>query len=564
MTKKGVQCGNGLSFHLEEAKKILWPWLEDHRWASLCRDEISKNKITVLMGPASSGKTNVAAWTSMLRYYASPNDTLVMVSSTDIPGLEKRVWGEIKKLHSEAKEKHPEIPGILIDSKRCISTDDIKYGTRDLRKGIVAIPTVQGGKQIGLSKWAGTKQKNIILIADEAQWMGSSFLSAFSNLDKNERFIAIVLGNPYDVFDQLGKSGEPADGWESHLEPKKTDTWDTRFMGGRCVNLVGTDSPNFDFPDFPKPRFPFLISRSKIEHTAAFFGKDSSEYYSQCIGVMKISQLSKRVITPQICRKFGALEDVSWAGGPRIRIAGLDAAYGGDRCVLRHADFGMDVSGGLVLSFSPTTIVPIKVSSEHPPEDQIAVFCKQYCVEHSIKPENFFYDSSGRGSLGTSFARIWSSQINPVEFGGKPTNRPVSLDLYIHDFKTGLRRLKLCREHYSKFVSELWFSVRYAIEAGQVRNLGEEVMDEGCMREYRRVNDSKIEIETKREMKERVGRSPDLFDCTTIVLEGARQRGFSIKKMINDEQDDDSNSWFREKQKDLSRFRMRHSLNYAA
>lgn len=567
MNKNGYKCGNGLSFHLEAAKKLIWPWIENHRWANLCRDEISKNKVAVLIGPASSSKTNSAAWTKLLCYYASPNDTLVLVSSTDMRSLELRVWGEIKKLHQNAKDSRfgKYIPGNLIESKVCIATDNIDSGrVRDLRKGVVAVPTIQGGKFIGLGKWIGIKQKNVHLIADEAQFMGGSFLSAFSNLDKNENFSAVVLGNPSDIFDPLGKAAEPLDGWEPHLEPTKTDTWDTRFMGGRCVNLVGTDSPNFDFPDIPTPRFPFLISRSKIESTAAFWGKDSSEYYSQCVGVMKISQLARRIITPQICRKFGALDDVVWSGSPRTRIAGLDAAYGGDRCVLRHADFGTDVEGRLILSFSPYVIVPVKVSSEHPPEDQIAVFCKAYCGDHSIKPENFFYDSTGRGSLGTSFARIWSSQINPVEFGGKPTNRPVSLDLYIHDFKTGLRRLKLCHEHYSKFVSELWFSVRYAIEAGQVRNMGEEVMDEGCMREYRRVNDSKIEIETKREMKERVGRSPDLFDCTTIVTEGARRRGFTIKKMTNDSGEDETSGWFKELQRKLAEARNRHALNHAA
>lgn len=564
--ERGI-AGRGLPYHYEAVRKLLWPWLDDHRWNRLCRDEILKNKITVLMGPKSSGKTHTAAWVGLVSYYASPNDTCVLVSSTDLRGLELRVWGEIKMLHESALENYgEELPGFLIDSKHCIATDDVKDKeiARDLRKGIIGIPCVQNGKYVGLGKYAGIKQKNVFLIADEAQFMGTGFLSAFANLDGNENFKAAVLGNPNDPLDPLGRAAEPKDGWDSHLQPEKTDVWDTKFMDGRCVNLVGTDSPNFDFPESEPTRFKYLISREKIASVVSFFGKDSLEYYSQCIGVMKVGQLSRRVITPTLCKKYGALDDVVWKGTSLIRIGCLDASYGGDRCVIRHLDFGSDIDGKQVLSFSPCVIIPVRIAGDKLPEEQIAEFCRDYCLRHGILPENFFYDSTGRGTLGTSFARAWSANVNPVEFGGRPTERPVSLDLMITDPKTGIRRLKLCSEHYVKFVTELWFAVRYAIEASQIRNLGQDVVEEGSMREYDRVNENKIEIETKADMKERVGRSPDLFDCTVIGVEGARRRGFVISKLTNEQYDEPKNSWFWELQKKNLKARERFALNHSA
>ena len=531
-TAKGRECGEGLSFHYEAMRHCIWPELDDHRWNSVCRDEIVKNKITVLMGPGSSGKTHAAAWTKLCEYLCFPENTLVLVSSTDIRGLRLRVWGEINMLWDKAKERFPWLPGHLIDSKLAICTDDLdEEKARDLRKGIIGIPCIQNGKFVGLGKYAGIKQARIRLIADEAQFMGSAFLSAFANLDKNADFRAVVLGNPNDPLDPLGKAAEPLDGWTGHLEPDKTSTWDTRFMSGRCVNLIGTDSPNFDF-DGPT-RYPYLISREKIENTLSFFPRDSVEYYSQCVGAMKIGVLAKRVITRDLCRQFHACEgDVKWAGTGLTRIYALDAAYGGDRCVGGLAEFGIDTAGRQMLVLHPPYIIPIRVGTDLIAEDQIAERVKTDCIALGIPADNMFHDSTGRGSLGTSLARSWSAMTNPVEFGGTPTERPVCLDLYINDPKTHAKRLKLCNEHYSKFVTELWYSVRYTIEADQLRGLTEDVMEEGCMREWEDVNGKK-KLETKEDMKERTGRSPDLFDWLSIIVEGARRRGFNIKRMAN-------------------------------
>lgn len=562
-THKGKACGMGLSSHYEQMRHLLWPHLDDHRWNSLCRDEILKNKVTVLMGPGSCGKTHMA-WIYLCEYLVFPLETLVMVSSTDIRGLRLRVWGEINMLWNAALERYPELPGHLIDSKLAICTDNLDEDkARDLRKGIIGIPCVQNGKFIGLGKYCGIKQKRVRLIADEAQYMGGSFLSAFANLNKNVDFRAVVLGNPNEVLDPLGRAAEPIDGWSSHLEPSKTSVWKTKFMEGTCVNLIGTDSPNFDGPADQPAKYPYLISHQKIKDTLSFFAKDSPEYYSQCIGAMKIGTLARRVITRDMCEQFGALGTVSWKGTRITRIYAVDAAYGGDRCVGGFIEFGEDLTGKIILSVHPPVIIPIRVATDKIAEDQIAERVMLDCETLGIPPENMFHDATGRGSLGTALARVWSAKTNPVEFGGAATPRPVTLDHYITDPKTRQRRLKTCYEHYSKFVTELWFSVRYTIEAGQMRGLTEDVMDEGCMREWRDTNNGRKELETKVEMKERVGRSPDLFDWLAIAVEGARRRGFQIARMANQENDVSDLSWLDDLWDKNQRIRQRYSLEAA-
>lgn len=886
--------GRSLAFHYENCRKILWPKLDAHRWHTLCRDEVLSHKVCVLLGCGSSGKTHEAAWISLLDYWCHPNDTCILVSSTDVRGLKKRIWGEIAMLWEQGVEKFPKLSGHLLDSAIAITTDDIEdcdpgaRKSRDMRKGIFGVPCflpdemvdtpsgavpikdikigdcvinasgigivkethcrttdsiievifsdgrkvkctpehpfftergwvsavdletcervysphealqmlrksttpripksetlqrylqnqitregmqilqteiqaiqektklcsrwevlqhglrgkmgrfkartfrkkvkmpalqknnsegvyqpeilrcdlplktdidamryvrdevcihsrkpeqathnllrkilqdeihikiereearndhrsrnegvehvqefssslsskngikncgwkaslvptgfgvseikvgnrnrrwssqhpieggvrqktrrsiqgarvvsvkvhkspsgkepscskgeytvhnlevenhpsysvsgflvhncVQGGKFVGLQKFVGIKQKRMRLVADEASMMGESFLSAFANLNKNEDFRAIILGNPNDPLDPLGRAAEPKEGWtDEYMEPTKTKVWDTRFMNGRCVNLIGLDSPNFDFPPEKPTKFKYLISKEKIDDTLSFFQKDSIEYYSQCVGSMKIGTMARRVISRHLCQQFGALDDVVWHGEKPMRICGLDAAYGGDRCVCGYIEFGPSVSGQIIFRFTPPVVVPIKVNASVIPEDQIAAFVRDFCRENEIPPENFFHDSTGRGTLGTAIARLWSDKCNPVEFGGNATDRPVSKDLYITDEKTGQRRLKRCDEHYSNFVAELWYSVRYAIESNSVRNLPQDVMEEMSMREWDWIKgQKKIALETKVDMKMRVGRSPDLGDWASICMEGARRRGFQIPKL---------------------------------
>jgi hypothetical protein len=287
-------------------------------------------------------------------------------------------------LWQKGVQRFPYLAGHILDSKLAITTKNLEEGDfndrtiRDMRQGIIGIPTVQNGKQIGLSKWIGVKQKKIFLIADECQFMGGSFLSAFANLNKNEKFEAVVLGNPNDFLDPLGRASEPQDGWDSHMAPEKTDVWRTRFMNGTCVNLVGTDSPNFDFPETEPTRFKYLISREKIADTLSFFSKDSSEYYSQCVGTMRIASLARRVLTRRMCEENLALEtEVVWESPNRIKIYFVDSGYGGDRCIGGWGEFGRVVGGKLVLLLHEPKIIPISVNSEKEPEQQIAEYVRK-------------------------------------------------------------------------------------------------------------------------------------------------------------------------------------------
>ena len=78
ITMGGQKYGNGLSYHYETMRKLLWPRLDDHRWHRLCRDSILNNRITVLIGPGSSGKTHEASWIYLVEKRLMRNTLIAM------------------------------------------------------------------------------------------------------------------------------------------------------------------------------------------------------------------------------------------------------------------------------------------------------------------------------------------------------------------------------------------------------------------------------------------------------------------------------------------------------
>ncbi len=154
----------------------------------------------------------------------------------------------------------------------------------------------------------------------------------------------------------------------------------------------------------------------------------------------------------------------------------------------------------------------------------------------------------------SSLAKIWSPYVVGIEFGGKPSERPVTW--------IPIANKVLCCDYYSKFVSELWYSVRLTIESRQFRQMSEDVMMEGCMREWGHVSNNKIEVETKEKMKIKTGRSPDLFDGLVCGVEMARRHGFVISLLIAQEATKRDDTWKNHYRDRMRRLEDNHKLTY--
>lgn len=531
-SKGGKQYGEGLFQHYKNAQSILWPNEDHHRWSDLILKTILDERLTVIQGSRDSGKTRGVVKWALVDYWVFPLETLTLMSSTDVRGLELRLWGDLKDLWDKGKEGFDWLSGNPVDSKHGIFTDalDETGDIRDMRRGIICVPVLdsEGNETKSLEKFVGVKQKRRRLAADETQFLSLNYLNVLANLDKGD-FKSVFTGNPLGQ-KALDKVAEPECGWDNHPEPIKTATWRNKF-DGITINLVGTDSPNFD-ADRPK-NYDYLLNQRDVDTVTKRFGADSMEFYSQIKGVRKSGLNPRLVLTPEMCKTNGAYDPCVWAGEQLTNVLGIDAGFGGDACETILIQFGKDVNRNPVIKFHEPEVIPINLNDPATPEDQIAMQAKRKCEILNVPPENVFFEAGMRATLAISLARILSSSVNAVNAGGPATTRPVSDDLFVDDESRGLgaKRLKRCDEHYSKFITEMYFSVRLLVECKQARELPKSVVKEFSEREWVWARGTRYELETKEDFKLRCHYSPNKADAAAIAVEGARRLGFQIGRI---------------------------------
>lgn len=544
--------GNGMEFHFKKALSLLWPDMVWHRWNELFVKEWLTHKHVGILGPTNASKSHTAAICHLLCYYADPHHTTVIVCSNTKESLENRIWGEMKKLHRDATTRYRWLPGNLIEGKLRIVSDarsEAEEG-RDFRNGLMGVAAYVGGTMRGISSLVGIKNKHLFICGDELQTLPKSFLDSLANLmkstEKGGTRRCTGMGNPSDTIDSLGLLCEPAaylGGWDSGIDQTpRTKTWATRWPDGICIQFCGSDSPNMEVPVDAEPPYPFLITKKDMEDDASKWGIDDWHYTMFNEGRMPRGQGSRRVLTRSLCEKGRAKDEALWLNSNRTYIAFLDAAYtsGGDRCVFGILRFGsesmpLDPQNVLsnminqdtapekrntILELVKTMIIPINSGVGEMPEDTIVAFVQRECEEAHIPPENFYYDSGMKTALVQAFSRIWSPKVNSVDCGGVPSEDMVSANIPVK-----------CKDYYSKKITEIWYSVRLTVEAGQFRGMTESVMLEFCSREFTKVGNNKTEVESKVEMKKKTGKSPDEADAVAIGVWGARQKGFVIRNL---------------------------------
>lgn len=525
--------------------RMAWPDMYWHRWTDLLLEEFLKHPgRTGCFGPSSSQKSFLFSRAALTMFYARPHGTTVLISSTTLDALKRRIWDYVVSSDKSARRIFPWLPGSLIESKLMLLADASDADGRSFKNGVVGVACRKGGQWQGLEEYVGTKNEVVILVADEAHFMPMGFLDSLANLESNDCCYSAIMGNLPDVHNPLGAACEPRGGWDGLPDTEKTRVYETKWKNGRAIQLIGMDSPNLDYPEGQEP-FKGLIGRRYIEQMADNYGRESDKFNMFASGKIPRASQNRTVFTKSQAYKFNAKENVTWGHQAVVRGYGLDAAYsgvGGDRTAGAPFIFGQDVEGKWRLWLGPVKIYPGSNDPKKSHAEAIAEELKLECEAHGIPPEHVFYDGTGRSELTIALARAWSSKVVPVEFGGMATERPAFTGEK-HLFGDNQGERKTCKECYDRFVSELWFAWSYCITSDQMRGLTDEIIEEGCQRKWELVRGAKQCVETKDEMKERGLRSPDLGDMCVVAVEGARRLGFPLgKDSIPSKKK--SNGWF--------------------
>ena len=519
--------GYGRVFHGKKAARMLFPSSDWHdwtewRWRTFC--DLQGKALTtprwyLWAGAAASGKSWDAVWFAVTWWLMAPDLSAVIMTTTSAKIGRKRLWSVVSEIYHAWLERGLPAFGSFVDSE-C----EWRRAQGDSKHSISLIAIDQGPLQRAVDKVKGHHCERIMVIVDEGDATPEAIFSATANLQAgaSREFVVVSTANPESRFSKFGQLAEPIEGWGA-VGPD-IDEYDSR-LGCRVLHFHGLQSPNVKGG---KVVCRHLINSEQVAAIEKQHGRDSIEFWRNVVGWFHPEGLSHTVFSEAMFIKSKAtIGRWTWYSA-RKQIAALDPAFtaDGDKCVLQFAELGTIADGRMAIQLTDRVIVPINPNGADPVNEQIAHRTIEECHARNVPVQHFILDDTS-GGLGDRFSLLWGIGFVRCHFNAAPTERLVSDE--------DMRR---CCDVYYNFVSELWFTARWFLEAGLIKGADNELIREAITRLYWEVNRKK-QIEPKGDsmrlgrrvgMKQRVGFSPDMADALCLVCELARQLGAVPKR----------------------------------
>ncbi len=498
----------------------------------LCSNERQTKKKHVLTGPASANKTHAVALFGFICFLAAPNETMVLVSTTSGVASERKIWGDMKEMHRNCKFKEAGLPvtGEPIDYKSMIVFDegkqlyDAKLNDRDTRNGIsvVAIPT-DGTGENALSTIQGSKNTFVIWILDEMAQMKSGVTRPLRNLIPGNPHVHFIgIGNANEPTDPHGEACMPKGGFES-LNYLHDREWRSA-QGYDVLYLSGDESPNYHpyvnqdaieiSTEYP---FPYATNKQGVDMVAEDAGNGDLErgrgtidYWKFCIGWWAPTTATSSLYTENLFVETQSTEPPEIFLGDTRTFGAGDFAFtvGGDDNGFIAVESGRTHRGIKQVKF-PGDVKSLKTQASNK-----ADFNKAVAAEFA--------------------AQIIANKVAYQDFGGDTGNdaaitlNEISRILKTHDL-VGISSNNAAnnKDKYANRVTEMWFDARDLLRTGIFRgiNLQSMMVKQLCQRKYKSVRKGYYQIETKKDMKKRLGRSPDMADTFIYVCEMLKRSG---------------------------------------
>lgn len=489
-----------------------WNYWDELRFKTHCEHW----KYISYAGGASTGKSDCAARLIVLEFLADPKNTVIIVSSTTLDSLNRRIYGYCGRYLNESHV------AIQFKSYRG-NSPYVSFDTKEIQHGIFAVAVKQGDDDKAISTWIGRKaRKRFLICIDEATDTSLAIMAALPNLEQAAPFYrCMVIGNSNSKFDLHGVLSTPLNGWGS-IDPNVDVKWETTQKDGICLYFSALNSPAIHEQDPEKKKIlsKVFITEANLAEKQLKYGKDSDGYYRFVLGFWKASSSDSVVISKEFLTKFDVYKRAEWLGASPLQVVGgLDPAFstGGDKCLLRLAYLGQDISGQIVLDFRGQELlfeIPIKANSSDAAEIQISKQVIAILNNYNCPLQNLAVDASGQGRAlgGTLFLQARAARppikIYTVRAG---SNVDKSFDVV------------------PKTKHELWFDFRKFVETGSIKGLDYVSGEQFATRMIiQNVKTLKQEIESKHDYKRRMGsimpslaHSPDEADACTLALQAA-------------------------------------------
>jgi hypothetical protein len=502
----------------------------------LCRERFPQ-----FMGCASSAKSYVCALYVYALWSTQPWCTSVFFSTTSKEAAEQRGWGYIKRFHRADKYKI----GQLLEYKDSIVVEEGRQNEkadRDYANSLHLVLIKSGAEgDNAVAAISGRKNKIVIWLKDEAQLIENDCSMAEANLCANNDpesggFVQIIdIGNAPRENTHFYRTCLPyGPGYEAGYKAIDTDYddgWPTQ--SGYCEWFNGEKSPNVVAG---RTLFRGLMTQdglNEIEKRCG--GRDTTGYWIQGHGFPPSADIRDTVLTQDLIAKNLGDQPAVWAGSgepPKV-LGGGDLGYtpDGDPCVAHFGKLGVCADGKTRLETEHNTVmIPAKPGSKLPFEDQMALGFIRECDARGCR--QFQLDITGDGGIIFGRCVFYAAgriTFIPKSFGGAPDALPI-----------GAGDDRKCSDVFDRMVTQLWYLFRMAVVAGIIRgvSLVSKSTTQLCSRKvFDQNSGKKISVETKRDMKKRIKRSPDDADATVNLHDLARKNGLATTaQLVNEEE----------------------------
>jgi hypothetical protein len=532
-----------------ECMKEQWPdflYLENggikNYWFQRQIKELNRNKFVNMIGSGSSGKTFSFSCYAYTFWKIRPMNTSVFISTTTGEAAEMRAWGTIKELYEKDRYGKRIKFGVQIDYRKMIvlQGDPNDKSDRDYRDSMSVISIRQGQEgRNAIAAICGRKNQHVIWGCDEEAFMDAGIRSGRGALYSNPFWQFGGLGNePYEG-DPLYLDCEPAgpgfeQGWDT---PGLVDmeSWPT--MRGICLYFDGEKSPNMEAPKGQPPPFPKLATRQFIEDTIREDGgiPDGPLFWRWVKGFPKRGVKQDTVLTTAVLQEFRATEDPIWLDKNWKTVAGLDLGFrqDGDPCVADFARLGWGIEGQQILAHEPDTVklVP-RLSDPGTFEQKIARAFLDECQKRACHDVAIDYSGDGgilaKEIIEEAHRRGYDLHVFPVSFLGAPDENARF---------TIAGKSQWAVDIFDRKVSQLWYSYRLAVQDGLIRGcqLRSRAVAQLTMRKCRQDERRRWSVQSKKEMKKTLKRSPDDGDSRVLCHECARLIGLQKRAVKSPE-----------------------------
>lgn len=310
----------------------------------------------------------------------------------------------------------------------------------------------------------GIHARYVLIILDEACGIPQELWDAASTLVTNADSRILAIGNPDDSQSYFAKVCEPESGWN-------------------VIRIDAFDSPNFTGEEVPDYLRHVLITPEWVEEKAKEWGEDSGLYTSKVRGDFPRDDEDGVVLFSWLtaCQR-----EVELDATDEVTL-GVDVGAGGDRSVItekRGPVFGR------------------QWESKHDDPERLTGEIVRAAME--VNPKRINVDGTGVGWGVAGHVRsvlrdkgLADVEVNAVMVGEKA-----------HD-----------TEHYVNLKAQQWWDTREAIRRKEwdIRSLDGKTISELSKPRYKTDSRGRIQIESKDDLRKRLGYSPDKADSVVLA-----------------------------------------------